>query len=194
MGEMMDKKQICAQNIKISADKIAESDNMAEILGEIYKIEKELNDMKYYFRSELNNDYLEGYHLTVRTWNTLQRAKVLTFQDLRYVTKDQLEKFRNLGEKGLNEIYSICNKCGLEIGSDADRVPHFSEGDKVVIVADNADKVPIGQTAIITKVCQSYYSFYPIYYQCEVNSNAKYYFSAGQIKSLENNLNYEYKE
>ena len=56
---------------------------------------------------------IEDLNLSVRSYNCLKRAGIVTVEELVQKTEDEMSKIRNLGRKSLKEIKAVLNECGL---------------------------------------------------------------------------------
>lgn len=65
---------------------------------------------------------LEDLDLSVRAFNCLKAAKITSLSELVKYEKDDLMKFRNFGEKSLDEIQAVLKQRGLFLGMDLSKV------------------------------------------------------------------------
>ena len=61
---------------------------------------------------------IEDMDLSVRSYNCLKRANILTVQDLTRKTESDLAKVKNLGKRSLEEVISKLNEYGLSLRND----------------------------------------------------------------------------
>ena len=67
---------------------------------------------------QLLKNRLEDVELSVRAFNCLRAAGVLTLGDLVKYSRSELLKFRNFGKKSLNEVDELLDNLGLTFGMD----------------------------------------------------------------------------
>lgn len=79
--------------------------------------EREIFQMKGEGQSMMTRG-IEDMDFTVRTYNWLKRAGILTVGDLVNLTNEQLMKSRNLGRRSINEIKEKCYELGLQTNFD----------------------------------------------------------------------------
>lgn len=65
---------------------------------------------------------LEDLDLSVRAFNCLKAAKINSLSELVQYEQEDLMKFRNFGQKSLNEIESVLNDRGLGFGMDLSKL------------------------------------------------------------------------
>lgn len=65
---------------------------------------------------------LEDLDLSVRAFNCLKAAKITSLSELVKYEKEDLMKFRNFGEKSLDEIQAVLKQRGLFLGMDLSKV------------------------------------------------------------------------
>ena len=61
---------------------------------------------------------IEELELSVRSYNCLKRAGILTVQDLTNITESSMMKVRNLGKKSLDEVMGKLNALGLSFSQE----------------------------------------------------------------------------
>ena len=57
---------------------------------------------------------IDDLDFSVRAYNCLKRANLLTLRDLTEKTENEMMKIRNLGKKSLKEVLDKVNDLGLE--------------------------------------------------------------------------------
>ena len=63
---------------------------------------------------ELDKHIVE-LNLSVRTYNCLRAAEILTLREIMNSKESELIKLRNFGPKGLNEVIELLDKYGLSL-------------------------------------------------------------------------------
>jgi DNA-directed RNA polymerase alpha subunit len=77
-----------------------------------YVYEKEHEDIK---RKNMKNTDIRYVGFSLRTYRSLYKYGICTLGDIIKYTKEDLEKIRNLGVKGIEEIEAVLAKHGLEL-------------------------------------------------------------------------------
>jgi len=78
-------------------------------------------------RKELKRE-IEELELSVRSYNCLQSADIITISDLVGYEESEMLKFRNFGRKSLNELNDKLSKIGLHFGMDVKK--YLEEGEE----------------------------------------------------------------
>ena len=63
---------------------------------------------------------IEDLELSVRSFNCLKRAGIVTVEDLVNKTQSEMMKVRNLGKKSLDEVTNKLHSLGLDFAPDDD--------------------------------------------------------------------------
>ena len=75
--------------------------------------EKVIDDSQVEEHDKYQDMSIEELDLSVRSYNCLKRANILTVQELTQKTEEDMMKVRNLGKKSLKEVREKLKACGL---------------------------------------------------------------------------------
>ncbi len=75
--------------------------------------EKVIDDSQVEEHDKYQDMSIEELDLSVRSYNCLKRANILTVQELTLKTEEDMMKVRNLGKKSLKEVREKLKSCGL---------------------------------------------------------------------------------
>jgi len=75
--------------------------------------EKVIDDSQVEEHDKYQDMSIEELDLSVRSYNCLKRANILTVQELTLKTEEDMMKVRNLGKKSLKEVREKLKGCGL---------------------------------------------------------------------------------
>ena len=75
--------------------------------------EKVIDDSQVEEHDKYQDMSIEELDLSVRSYNCLKRANILTVQELTQKTEEDMMKVRNLGKKSLKEVKDKLKACGL---------------------------------------------------------------------------------
>lgn len=73
-----------------------------------------------YFNKDLNEIRIDDLELSVRAFNCLRRAGIVTLYDLALMSMDKLMRVRNLGRQTLNEIVEKAKEYGITFVSEGE--------------------------------------------------------------------------
>ncbi|MDR0792772.1 MAG: DNA-directed RNA polymerase subunit alpha [Chitinophagaceae bacterium] len=107
--------RILIQHLKIITDENITFDNKED------KKEDVVDEQVLQLRKVLKTP-LEDLDLSVRAFNCLKAAKINSLSELVQYEQEDLMKFRNFGQKSLNEIEQVLNERGLGFGMDLARL------------------------------------------------------------------------
>ncbi|MGL6022297.1 MAG: DNA-directed RNA polymerase subunit alpha [Chitinophagaceae bacterium] len=112
---LKDASAILVQHLLVIADK-----NITDTI-EKEEIEVIVDDATMKIRQILKTP-LEDLDLSVRAFNCLKAAKITSLSELVKYEKEDLMKFRNFGEKSLDEIQIVLKHRGLFLGMDLGKI------------------------------------------------------------------------
>jgi DNA-directed RNA polymerase subunit alpha len=112
----------------------------------------ELSGIAALIPSEHYNLTVERLDLSARTLNCLKRSRINKVGELLEMTRDELLKIKNFGEKSLGELYDRLRENGITLPSDGEEAGPGSEADEDVdlqaeAVEDQGEPIEAGAEA-----------------------------------------------
>ncbi len=133
------------------------------------------------------NEYKMSKELKTPIANLLMRNGINNLKDLTYATPGQLNAIRRMGDNNFNELKEFAKEKHIELGSNADKMPVFHPGDKVVCMSGRT-RVKKGTVLIVKEDSPSYGPGYhhPTYRLVDDTSDGCSYYvlSVGEIKRV----------
>lgn len=108
-----------ADRIKLNSEIMVIEDNLKRVLEKkrsIERLPKKQKESKEIEQKKLIK--LHDLDLSVRSYNNLKNAKIQYLGELIQYSFDDLAKFRNMGNRSLNEIESKVREYGFELSND----------------------------------------------------------------------------
>ena len=119
--------------------------------------------------------------------NALLRQGFRNLNDLSYKTIDTILKIPRIGKDYTRQLSELADAVGIKIGSNANNVPDFTGGDKVIYLTSGNKDIESGQIFyVIRKQDQSWLHSYriPLYEAVKDgdSSRKRYLLSVGEIE------------